>query len=430
MTSFSNSNYVEANFDGLVGSTHNYAGLSLGNLASESHAFQKSSPKQAALQGLEKMRILMELGIPQAFIPPHPRPYLPLLRQLGFQGPVEQILRKAYKQARPYFFAAYSASSMWTANMATVSPSLDTLDSKLHLSIANLKSNVHRAIEADLNYKILKKIFSNPKYFTVHPALPNLAGLGDEGAANHLRFASEHSKQGLEVFIYGTDKSKKYPSRQNKMASLRIAENHQIRKILFLEQNPKAIDFGVFHNDVISLANENLFLVHESAFLNNKKSLKKIEEKFPLLNCIEIPDSVLSLKESVKTYLFNSQLVTKPNGKMALIVPEEVKQKWIVIDYILSRAKQIDQVVTVNCRESMRNGGGPACLRLKILMNQAELKACYPGVFLDQKKYGLLKQWINTYYRDILEEKDLLDPELYKENQRALEALGDLIRGI
>ena len=48
----------EFNFDGLVGPSHNYAGLSFGNVASFSNVKSASNPKQAALQGLAKMRAL------------------------------------------------------------------------------------------------------------------------------------------------------------------------------------------------------------------------------------------------------------------------------------------------------------------------------------------------------------------------------------
>ncbi|MGA8031441.1 MAG: N-succinylarginine dihydrolase, partial [Casimicrobiaceae bacterium] len=43
------------NFDGIPGPTHNYSGLAQGNLAAERNAQQVSNPREAALQGLEKM---------------------------------------------------------------------------------------------------------------------------------------------------------------------------------------------------------------------------------------------------------------------------------------------------------------------------------------------------------------------------------------
>ena len=152
---------LEVNFDGLVGPTHNYAGLSYGNEASIANAQQISSPKQAAKQGLHKMRALMDLGIPQAVVPPQQRPNFDLLRECGFVGNEITMLQQAYRYQPELLAACYSASSMWTANMATVSPSCDTKDHKLHITPANLLYNLHRAQEAPFNTKFLQHIFGH-----------------------------------------------------------------------------------------------------------------------------------------------------------------------------------------------------------------------------------------------------------------------------
>ena len=54
----------EINFDGIVGPSHNYAGLSFGNLASTRNAGQVSQPRAAALQGIDKMRANLGRGHP------------------------------------------------------------------------------------------------------------------------------------------------------------------------------------------------------------------------------------------------------------------------------------------------------------------------------------------------------------------------------
>src|SRR3954449_10665729 len=97
----------EVNFDGIVGPTHNYAGLSFGNVASMSHRRAVSSPKQAALQGLAKMKFLHGLGVMQAVLPPHERPHLPTLRRLGFTGDDADILAKVVRED-PTLLAAVS----------------------------------------------------------------------------------------------------------------------------------------------------------------------------------------------------------------------------------------------------------------------------------------------------------------------------------
>ena len=125
-------NAWEVNFDGLVGLTHHYAGLSFGNEASTRHRFQVSNPRQAAKQGLLKMKALADAGFPQAVIPPHERPFIPVLRQLGFSGSDEQVLEKVARQAPHWLSSVSSASPMWVANAATIAPSADTLDGKVH----------------------------------------------------------------------------------------------------------------------------------------------------------------------------------------------------------------------------------------------------------------------------------------------------------
>src|SRR5215475_8689569 len=109
----------EINFDGLVGPTHHYAGLSSGNLASEGHAGEVSNPRAAALQGLEKMRFVAGLGVGQAILPPQPRPDIGLLRRLGFEGTDGAVLARARRSAPELLSAASSASAMWVANAAT-----------------------------------------------------------------------------------------------------------------------------------------------------------------------------------------------------------------------------------------------------------------------------------------------------------------------
>ena len=218
----------EANLDGLVGPTHNYAGLSEGNLASERHAEGVSRPRAAALQGLRKARLLMELGLPQGLLPPLQRPDLAGLRALGFSGSDSAVVEAAWRSS-PALLARYmSASSMWTANAATVIPSSDSLDGRLHLVVANLVAKPHRAIEADQTFEALSRLFADRERFAVHRALPHHATLGDEGAANHTRLAGEHGAPGLHLFVYGTDEHggptpRRFAARQTRLASESVA---------------------------------------------------------------------------------------------------------------------------------------------------------------------------------------------------------------
>lgn len=431
---------LEFNFDGLVGPTHNYAGLSYGNIASRANMGSVSSPRQAARQGLSKMRMLMELGIPQAVLPPHQRPNFDLLRSLGFSGSAEKILQAANKYSPQLLAASYSAASMWTANMATVSASCNTLDGKLHITPANLSYNLHRAQEADFNYKLLKHIFDNPEYFKVHGPLPAYRDLSDEGAANHTSLCKDYGVPGLDIFVYGRlgldDSSlsgNKFPGRQTKLASSANMRNHSLNpeKCFLLQQNPTVIDAGVFHNDVICVANKNVIFYHNEAFLNWQTTQQSIKNYFDGdCSFIEVSSADISTATAVETYLFNSQLISMPNNDMALILPIECKTSKQVEDLlnnIVAADNPIKMLKYVDCRQSMLNGGGPACLRLRVVMTEEQRKACHQQIILDQNLCDRLELWINTHYRDSLELADLLDPQLTEEVYRALDELTQLL---
>ncbi len=430
----------ELNMDGLVGPTHNYAGLATGNVASTLNALSVSNPQAAALQGLEKMRLLHHLGLKQAVLPPHQRPNLKLLKQLGFYGNIENQLTKAHQLAPELLAASYSASSMWTANAATVSPSSDTLDNKTHFTAANLISNLHRHQEANFSKKLLEVIFADPRYFVHHSILPRSTMTGDEGAANHNRLCLNHSQPGIHLFVYGKKAfgtnpgPVKYPARQTLEASQAIVRNHQLNanQVVFALQNPLAIDQGVFHNDVISVANESIFLVHEYAFSSQQAVFDELQKKadFPL-KIIEIPQDQLSIRDAVDSYIFNSQIVTAENNDMILIAPSECQTNTQVkscIDALLAdNSNPINKVYYLDLRQSMRNGGGPACLRLRVPLNEKELQAMHQGVLVNDLLLNQLETWVKKHYRTQLTAGDLVDPQLIQENFQALDELTQLL---
>lgn len=432
---------LEVNFDGLVAPTHNYAGLSYGNIASLHHAKTISNPKEAALQGLSKMRVLMRLGIPQAVLPVHNRPNLQILRTLGFEGSDNNILQEAYKKAPHIFLAAFSSSSMWTANAATVSPSADTQDHLLHFTPANLLTHFHRATESHFTYRILKKIFSDERKFKVHTPLPSVLQLADEGAANHLRFCEYYGKSGVEVFVYGrrgfaweeNHSPMKYPARQTLEAQLAISRRHHLLpdQVIFAKQNSAVIEQGVFHNDVISMGNQTVFIYHEEAFVNTPEIVQQLKEKMKNdFYLIPISRKELRIEEAVQTYLFNSQLVTKEDGSMVLIAPLECqgnKRAMSVISRIMEEENPIKETIFVDCRQSMQNGGGPACLRLRVVLSRAELDACLASVFLNEVLYNRLVDWVKRHYRERLAPSDLLDPALLQESRQALAELAIIL---
>ncbi|MEX0876199.1 MAG: N-succinylarginine dihydrolase [Phycisphaerales bacterium] len=426
----------EVNYDGLIGPTHNYSGLSPGNVASATNAGGVSSPKAAALQGLGKIKHLLDLGLTQGVLPPHQRPDLSALRDIGFTGDDEKILRAAHESDPTLLAAIWSASSMWAANAATVSPSADTGDGRVHMTPANLISNYHRSLEHPTTTAALRMIFKDESKFVVHDPLPLQMRYADEGAANHIRFAPTHGEAGIEMFVYGFDRedpaggARRFPSRQTRAACEAIVRLHRLdpARVVFTRQHPDAIDAGVFHNDVIATGNERVFLYHEQAFATSRTMVTDIAA--PLgqeLTLIEAHNTDFSLEDSVTSYLFNSQIVTLPGGTMALIAPLEARENprvgAFVESMVADKANPIDGVHYLDVRESMRNGGGPACLRLRVVMTDEELAASHPGVLLDDGLYAKLTVWVEKHYPDELRSEELLDPALARRLTDALDEL-------
>jgi len=427
----------EVNFDGLVGLTHHYAGLSFGNEASTTHRNQISNPKLAAKQGLLKMKALSDAGFPQAVIPPQERPNVAVLRQLGFSGSDEQVVAKAAAQAPDLLSAASSASSMWVANAATVCPSADALDGRVHLTVANLNNKFHRSSEAPTTEALLRAIFRDEARFAVHQALPQVARFGDEGAANHNRFGGEYGEPGLQLFIYGREEHghaapERYPARQTLEASQAVVRLNQVHpdRVMYAQQNPTVIDEGVFHNDVIAVSNRQLLFCHERAFVKQCGLLSHLAERVPGFQAIQVPEEAVSVKDAVATYLFNSQLLSREDGSMVLVVPQESQEHagvWHYLNGLLAEDNPICELKVFDLRESMANGGGPACLRLRVVLTEAEQQAVNPAVMMNDALFNQLNSWVDRHYRDRLTQADLADPLLLREGREALDQLSQIL---
>ena len=387
---------TEINFDGIVGPSHNYAGLSLGNIASANNAGDPSFPRAAALQGVAKMRgNLARLGV-QGFLLPLPRPNHGLLEALALDATTPPQLRAA----------AWSASSMWTANAATVSPAPDTADVRCHLTPANLVTMLHRAQEWPDTKRQLAVAFGDTRHFVIHDAVPPT--FGDEGAANHMRLCESHDSPGVEVFVYGKTGGR-FPARQHEQASRIVARRHGLdpARAVFVEQNPEAIAAGAFHNDVVAVANGRVLFTHDAAFADQQGAYAAIRAAFPALEVVEVPSSAVTLQEAIRTYLFNAQLLTLPSGEMALIVPEECRESasvWAWVEAMLATNGPIRQVIPVDVRQSMANGGGPACLRLRVVCDPATVD---PRFLLDEAKADLIEGVIARNWPEQIDPSDL-----------------------
>lgn len=428
----------EVNFDGLVGLTHHYAGLSFGNEASTKHRFQISNPQLAAKQGLLKMKALADAGFPQAVIPPQERPNVGVLRQLGFTGTDEQVVEKAGTQVPQLLSAASSASSMWVANAATVAPSADTLDGKVHLTVANLNNKFHRASEAGTTEKVLRAIFRDESRYSIHTALPQVAMFGDEGAANHNRLGGDYGEPGLQLFVYGREEGgneapARYPARQTLAASQAVARLNQVNpgQLMFAQQNPLVIDQGVFHNDVIAVSNRQVLFCHEQAFVHQAELLQALRERVPGFMPIEVPTQAVSVQDAVATYLFNSQLLSRDDGSMMLVLPQESQDHpgvWRYLSGLVAEDNPVSELRVFDLRESMANGGGPACLRLRVVLTTEEQRAVNPSVMMNETLFNTLNDWVDRYYRDRLTQADLVDPQLLREGREALDALTQILQ--
>ena len=403
---------TEINFDGIIGPSHNYAGLSLGNLASAGHAGQTSYPRAAALQGLAKMRHNLALGLAQGFLLPLPRPNPVFLSAIAADGSEDPRLRSA----------AWSASAMWTANAATVSPAPDTVDGRCHLTAANLVTMPHRAQEWPDTVRQLRLAFADCAHFAVHDAVPPC--FGDEGAANHMRMCAAHGEPGLELFVYGKSGGA-FPARQHEQASRVVARRHGLNpaRVLFIEQNPAAIAAGAFHNDVVAVANERVLFAHEQAFADPDGTYAAIRAVLPEAEIVVVPAAALSLADAIASYLFNAQLLTLPDSTMALLIPLEAWEhprvrRWL--DTMLTSNGPIRQVLPVDVRQSMANGGGPACLRLRVVADPATVD---PRFLLDLAKASRIGAVIAAQWPEQISPVDLGDPALAEQAISARTAL-------
>lgn len=431
-------NLAELQIEGLVGPTHNYAGLAPGNVASTVNAQTTSNPQEAALQSLEKMKFVSDLGVPVAIMPPHPRPALNALKRMGYSGTQSELIAAAYAESPELLANIYSSSNMWVANAGTVSPSSDCADGKLHITPANLISSLHRSIEPRTTTEYLRRIFADKEHFTVHDPLNVTATMGDEGAANHMRLCDAEGTEALHIFIYGSDPSSQhhprhFPARQQKLASETVAQRHQISPeyCTYIQQHPDAIDAGIFHNDVIAMSHGSLLVYHEMAFVDAKETLEQLQTRYPWLILRKVTESELPLAGAVSTYFFNAQMLSLPSGGTTIIFPTECKEHpaaHSLSQKLVEEVNPVESVHYLNCRESMKNGGGPACLRLRVPMTDDEIDAMHQGVRFNQRIYQRLGNLITERYRTSLTPDELHDIALADESLETHKQIFSLLK--
>lgn len=430
----------EFNFDGLVGPTHNYGGLSFGNVASMTHGDKPSAPRDAALQGIAKMRALVKLGIPQGVLPPQDRPHAPSLRAFGLTGTDAEVIAKAAKESPGILRNCASASAMWTANAATISPSADTADGRLHVTPANLAAMFHRSIEHEQTGRTLQAIFSGPR-FKHHRPVPGAGAMGDEGAANHTRLCADYGERGVEIFTYGRSAFERlggvrFLPRQAREASEAVVRKHRLAEdaTVFVRQSQVAVDAGAFHNDVVGVGNGHVLFYHQAAYDGTEAFKEEVRRKAAASGFepvfIEVRSDEVSLEDAIASYLFNSQLVTLPAGGMAVILPTEAQENANTRAFVEKETSgngPIREAHFLDVKQSMRNGGGPACLRLRVVLTEEEEAAVAPGTIMNDEKLARLETWVKAHYRDRLMPEDVADPQLLREARGALDELTQIL---
>ncbi len=406
----------QINLDGIIGPSHNFAGLSLGNLAATGSAGSAACPREAALQGVAKMRLCLSLGLTQGILLPHDRPADGWLARLGTtMAAADDSLRAN----------GFSASAMWAANAATVSPAADCRDGRCHLTVANLITMPHRALEWPGTLAQLRSAFADSGAFAVHGPVP--VPFGDEGAANHMRLCEGPDAPGIEVFVYGGDGTGHegpFPARQHREASAAVARLHGLDpdRVILARQSSAAIAAGAFHNDVVAVANGAVLFAHELAFADPVGLYAALRARMNL-EIIEVPASAVSLGDAISSYLFNAQQVDLPDGGMALILPTEARDNprvWAWLEQLVATNGPIRRLCPVALRQSMANGGGPACLRLRVLADPATVD---PRFLVDTARLDLIGEVIERHWPERIAPADLALPALWQDVRSARRAL-------
>lgn len=413
---------------GLPGPSHGFGGLAAGNQASQHNGGRSSAPRQAALQVLDLAALLLDLGVPSVVLPPHSRPHLASLRALGYDAEgasPEQVIDAVATDDPELLRQLSSAAAMWCANLATVIPGADLGHGRSIIQVANLSSQPHRAIEAATGQAVLAHLLAGVAAVDILPPLP--ASWRDEGAANHLRVGQCH------VLVHGGGHGwgalpRVAPARQHPRASRALIRRAGLaaERSLLVQQQPTAIDAGVFHNDVIALSHDRRLWLHHHAWCEQSAVLAILAQRCPGLRVDVVSNDELSLAEAVTSYLFNSQVVTSSDGRVVLIAPGQCAsgRPAAVIDRWIANGL-IDEAHCVAVDQSMANGGGPACLRLRLPLTEQQLAQLAPGLRLDREQVAWLRGWVTRWYPAQATANELADPVRWQHDQAALRELSD-----
>ena len=297
---------------------------------------------------------------------------------------------------------------------------------------------LHRSIEHEQTGRALKSAFP---FAVVHDALSGQSVFADEGAANHVRLCSERGQQGVEILVYGRDGystgDTQYPARQTQQSCEAIARRHGLNPAhtVITQQARAAINAGAFHNDVVCVGAKETLFYHELAFEDTaamQQSIRAAAKGLFEPIFVEVPNDAVPIADAIKSYLFNSMLVQMPeDDRLKLIAPletQEMESSRRFCEAMTSGNGPIGRVDFVDVRQSMQNGGGPACLRLRVTLTADEWAQVNPGQRFTPELHAALNRWVRTHYRETLDPADVADPKLMTESFTALDALTKIMQ--
>ena len=246
----------EINFDGIVGPSHNYAGLSLGNLASARNAGDVSYPRAAALQGLAKMRSNLALGLVQGLFVPLPRPATALARRAGHD--IERGRTGDRRQCHERIGDVGGQCSDRQPRAGHRRRPLPPHRRQSEDDAAPQPRMARHAGATATGVRGATHLRSMPR-FRAHSATRARPITCD--------WRRDHGEPGVEIFVYGVGGGP-FPARQHVEASKAVARLHRLdpERTFFAAQSEEAIAAGAFHNDVVAVANERVLFAHEQAF--------------------------------------------------------------------------------------------------------------------------------------------------------------------
>ena len=281
---------------------------------------------------------------------------------------------------------AMSASAMWAANAATVSPAPDTADGRCHLTVANLRTMPHRSHEWPATLAQLRLAFADAGHFAVHA--PGAAGVRRRGRGQPHAAGAGARRAGRRGVRLRRDAAA--PSRRASISRRRRRSPGSTGSIpsgpCSSSSRKRRSPPGAFHNDVVAVANEPVLFAHEQAFADRDRLSPTARSCVAGFELVEVADAEVPLADAITSYLFNAQLVTPPDGEMTLIVPAEARETpsvWAWLERHLAGNGPIRRVEVVDVRQSMANGGGPACLRLRVVADPATVD---PRFLVDEAK--------------------------------------------